>query len=179
LVYLYIGLSLYWYIPNLVYLYIGLSLYWSISILVYLYIGLSLYGYISILVYLYIDISLYWYISILVYLYMGISLYGYISIFVYLFVDLYRGTVKRKIKYFTVTLQNMVLPKQTSTTVTMSPGMTSAIFQETLLAHILDLKSKALNVITQGPGASSSKAAQKHLFFIDDLNTAPKTGGIS
>lgn len=72
----------------------------------------------------------------------------------------------------------MVLPKQTSTTVTMSPGMTSAIFQETLLAHILDLKSKALNVITSGPGASSIKTAQTHLFFIDDLNTAPKTGGM-
>lgn len=74
--------------------------------------------------------------------------------------------------------QNMVLSKQVSTTVTMSPGMSSAIFQETLLAHILDLKSKALNVITAGPGAgSASKAAQKHLFFIDDLNTAPKVGG--
>ena len=48
--------------------------------------------------------------------------------------------------------------------------MTSAIFQEALMAHILDLKSKALNVITSGP-AASNKTVQKHLFFIDDLNT--------
>lgn len=81
-------------------------------------------------------------------------------------------------KWLHTVFQNMVLSKQTSTTVTMSPGMTSAIFQETLLAHILDLKSKALNVITSGPGASSIKTAQTHLFFIDDLNTAPKTGGM-
>jgi len=44
------------------------------------------------------------------------------------------------------------------------------------MAHILDLKSKALNVITSGP-AASNKTVQKHLFFIDDLNTASNTQG--
>ncbi|KAH3716365.1 hypothetical protein DPMN_059086 [Dreissena polymorpha] len=73
-------------------------------------------------------------------------------------------------------IHNMVLPKQTSTKITMSPGMTSAIFQEALMAHILELKSKALNVITSGPAATNA-APQKHLFFIDDLNTASKTEG--
>lgn len=71
----------------------------------------------------------------------------------------------------------MILPKQTSTTITMSPGMTSAIFQESLMAHIIELKSKALNVITSGPAASNTLGVQKHLFFIDDLNTASKQPG--
>ncbi|XP_060599368.1 dynein heavy chain domain-containing protein 1-like [Ruditapes philippinarum] len=74
-------------------------------------------------------------------------------------------------------VQNMILPKQTSTTITMSPGMTSAIFQESLMAHIIELKSKALNVITSGPAASNTLGVQKHLFFIDDLNTASKQPG--
>lgn len=72
----------------------------------------------------------------------------------------------------------MVLPKQTSTTIIMSPGMTSAIFQESLMAHILELKSKALNVITSGQAGASTKTVQKHLFFIDDLNTASKKEGL-
>lgn len=56
--------------------------------------------------------------------------------------------------------------------------MTSAIFQESLMAHILDMKSKAFNVMAQGQQtAAMSKPQQKHLFFIDDLNTAPKTEG--
>ena len=54
--------------------------------------------------------------------------------------------------------------------------MTSAIFQEALMAHILDLKSKAFNVMASGQPAVS-KAQQKHLFFIDDLNTASQTSG--
>ncbi|XP_052798483.1 dynein heavy chain domain-containing protein 1-like isoform X5 [Mya arenaria] len=73
-------------------------------------------------------------------------------------------------------IHNMVLPKQVSTTITMSPGMSSAIFQEAMMAHIIELKSKALNVITSGQ-AANTKGVQKHLFFIDDLNTAPKTEG--
>lgn len=61
----------------------------------------------------------------------------------------------------------------------MSPGMTSAIFQESLMAHIIELKSKALNVITSGPAAAAStKVVEKHLFFIDDLNTASKLEGL-
>lgn len=60
----------------------------------------------------------------------------------------------------------------------MSPGMTAGIFRDSLMAHILDLKSKALNVITSGQtAAASSKVVQKHLFFIDDLNTASKQNG--
>ena len=73
-------------------------------------------------------------------------------------------------------VQNMIVSKQPSTTITMSPGMTSAIFQESLMAHILDLKSKAFNVVAQGQTATA-KPQQKHLFFIDDLNTAPQNHG--
>ena len=73
----------------------------------------------------------------------------------------------------------MIVSKQAATSITMSPGMTSAIFQESLLAHILDMKSKAFNVMAQGQQAAAvNKPQQKHLFFIDDLNTAPNNQGL-
>ena len=80
---------------------------------------------------------------------------------------------------FWLLFQNMVASKQTSSTIMMSPGMTSAIFQEALMAHIIDLKSKAFNVITSGPqtNALPTKTVQKHLFYIDDLNTAAMENG--
>ncbi|KAL3832089.1 hypothetical protein ACJMK2_023767 [Sinanodonta woodiana] len=73
-------------------------------------------------------------------------------------------------------IQNMILSKQPSTTILMSPGMKSAIFQEAMMAHILDLKSRAFNVMS-APGPSAPKLKQKHLFFIDDLNAAHTSNG--
>ena len=47
------------------------------------------------------------------------------------------------------------------------------------MAHILDMKSKAFNVMAQGQQAAAVKQPQqKHLFFIDDLNTAPNHNGM-
>ncbi|GFR96319.1 dynein heavy chain domain-containing protein 1-like [Elysia marginata] len=72
-------------------------------------------------------------------------------------------------------VQSMVLSKMASTTVTMSRGLTSAIFQDLLMGHVLDIQSKS-NAAVGGPGGSSSQANQRHLFFVDDLNMAPAVG---
>ena len=69
----------------------------------------------------------------------------------------------------------MVLSKMASTIVTMSRGLTSAIFQDLLMGHVLDIQSKS-NAAVGGPGASSSQGNQRHLFFVDDLNMAPSVG---
>ena len=56
----------------------------------------------------------------------------------------------------------------------MSRGMTSSIFQNLLVSQILELKHKISNHL-QTPGGSTGQFRGKntHLFYIDDLNTAP------
>ncbi|XP_069111191.1 dynein heavy chain domain-containing protein 1-like isoform X1 [Argopecten irradians] len=73
----------------------------------------------------------------------------------------------------TTLIQNMVLPKHSSTSVIMSRCMSSELFQHTMVAQILELKHKSSNVLS-GPGGTSSppKSKQYHLFFVDDLSHA-------
>ncbi|KAH9487912.1 hypothetical protein Btru_067436 [Bulinus truncatus] len=72
-------------------------------------------------------------------------------------------------------VQSMVLSKIPSTQVNMSNGLTSTILQDLILAHISALKSK--NNSRLGGTTGSVHEQSKHLFFIDDLNMAPMTGG--
>lgn len=75
-------------------------------------------------------------------------------------------------------IQQLVLPKHTSSTVTMSHGLTAARLQTSIIGHILEIQSRAMGVMP-GPGAggAGSQAKQSHLFFIDDLSMAPTVGG--
>ncbi|XP_035825634.1 dynein heavy chain domain-containing protein 1 [Aplysia californica] len=73
-------------------------------------------------------------------------------------------------------VQSMVLAKMPSSSVTMSRGLTASIFQDLLMGHVLDIQSKT-NAAVGGPGAGAAPVAQRHLFFVDDLNMAPAVGG--
>ncbi|XP_041366047.1 dynein-1-beta heavy chain, flagellar inner arm I1 complex-like isoform X2 [Gigantopelta aegis] len=73
-------------------------------------------------------------------------------------------------------IEHMVLPRHQSTTVRMSRGMTAAIFQNTLIGHIMELKNKSMTAVAPGVAVAPSAAKQNHLFFIDDLNMAAKVG---
>lgn len=75
-------------------------------------------------------------------------------------------------------IQQLVLPKHTSSTVVMSHGMTAARLQTSIIGHIHEIQSRAMGVMP-GPGAggAGSQAKQSHLFFIDDLSMAPTVGG--
>ncbi|XP_052095798.1 dynein heavy chain domain-containing protein 1-like isoform X11 [Mytilus californianus] len=72
----------------------------------------------------------------------------------------------------TTLIQNTVLSKQTSTNILMSRGMTSSIFQNTMVSHILELKHKIANSLPTS-GVTAGRGKHTHLFYIDDLNTAP------
>ncbi|XP_048242736.1 dynein heavy chain domain-containing protein 1-like [Haliotis rufescens] len=75
----------------------------------------------------------------------------------------------------TALIKHLVLPKQTSTTAMMSRGMTSAIFQDMMVDHIVQLKNKAMDVVG-APGSLQAADRQRHLFFVDDLNMAQRIG---
>ncbi|XP_025095393.1 dynein heavy chain domain-containing protein 1-like isoform X2 [Pomacea canaliculata] len=75
----------------------------------------------------------------------------------------------------TALVNNMVLSRHPSSTVTLSPGVSASLLQRSMLNHILDLQSKAMSLVP-GPGQGNVPSNQRHLFFIDDLNMAPTMG---
>lgn len=75
----------------------------------------------------------------------------------------------------TALINNMVLSRHPSSTVTLSPGVSASLLQRSMLNHILDLQSKAMSLVP-GPGQGNVPSNQRHLFFIDDLNMAPTMG---
>ncbi|CAG5130197.1 unnamed protein product, partial [Candidula unifasciata] len=68
-------------------------------------------------------------------------------------------------------VKHTVLSKQPSTTVTMSPGLTTSILQNLLVSHGLATQN------TNHATTSTPLTKQKHLFFIDDLSMASVVGG--
>jgi hypothetical protein len=77
-------------------------------------------------------------------------------------------------------VQQLVLPKHTSSTLVMSHGLTAARLQSSMIGHVLEIQSRNLGVMP-GPGAGGAGGTggskQRHLFFIDDLSMAPTVGG--
>ena len=78
----------------------------------------------------------------------------------------------------TAIIQNLVLPKHTSSTLVMSHGLSAAMMRTSIIGNIHEIQSRAMGVVP-GPGAggATNQGPQRHLFFIDDLSMAPTVGG--
>ena len=88
LIYLYLDLSIRWYIYTLIYLYVDISIRWYVYTLICVYVAISIRWYIYTLIYLYVDISMRWYVYALIYLYVDMSIRWYVYTLIYLYVDM-------------------------------------------------------------------------------------------